>query len=125
MEDIRVKHREAARRAQARRRRGDRRLRTGYSSLAYLARLPVETLKIDRAFIITMLDDPNTATLVQTMITLAHSFRLKVVAEGVETEEQAKMLRLLRCDRCKATCSASRCRAMQNNGDVTEVNTIF
>ncbi|HZE59391.1 MAG TPA: EAL domain-containing protein [Burkholderiales bacterium] len=71
---------------------------TGYSSLAYLARLPVETLKIDRAFIITMLDDPNTATLVQTMITLAHSFRLKVVAEGVETEEQAKMLRLLRCD---------------------------
>jgi EAL domain-containing protein (putative c-di-GMP-specific phosphodiesterase class I) len=71
---------------------------TGYSSLAYLARLPVETLKIDRSFVITMLEDPNTATLVQTMITLAHSFRLKVVAEGVETEEQAKMLRLLRCD---------------------------
>src|SRR5258708_3729481 len=71
---------------------------TGYSSLAYLARLPVETLKIDRAFIITMLEDPNTATLVSTMIALAHSFRLKVVAEGVEAEEQAKMLRLLRCD---------------------------
>jgi len=71
---------------------------TGYSSLAYLARLPVETLKIDRSFVITMLEDPNTATLVQTMITLAHSFRLKVVAEGVESEEQAKMLRLLRCD---------------------------
>src|SRR5205823_14603380 len=71
---------------------------TGYSSLAYLARLPVETLKIDRAFIITMLEDPNTAILVQTMISLAHSFKLKVVAEGVESEEQAKMLRLLRCD---------------------------
>ena len=71
---------------------------TGYSSLAYLARLPVETLKIDRSFIITMLEDPNTATLVQTMITLAHSFRLKVVAEGVDAEDQAKMLRLLRCD---------------------------
>lgn len=45
-----------------------------------------------------MLKDPNTATLVQTMITLAHSFRLNVIAEGVETEEQAKILRLMRCD---------------------------
>jgi len=71
---------------------------TGYSSLAYLAKLPVETLKIDRSFIIGMLTDPNTMMLIQTMITLAHSLRLKVVAEGVETEEQAKMLRLLRCD---------------------------
>jgi EAL domain-containing protein (putative c-di-GMP-specific phosphodiesterase class I) len=71
---------------------------TGYSSLAYLAKLPVETLKIDRAFISTMLDDLDTATLVQTVISMAHSLRLKVVAEGVETEEQAKWLRLLRCD---------------------------
>jgi diguanylate cyclase (GGDEF)-like protein/PAS domain S-box-containing protein len=71
---------------------------TGYSSLSYLARLPVETLKIDRSFVSTMLEDPNTTTLVHTMITLAHSFQLKVVAEGVETEEQANMLRLLGCD---------------------------
>jgi EAL domain-containing protein (putative c-di-GMP-specific phosphodiesterase class I) len=71
---------------------------TGYSSLAYLAMLPVEMLKIDRAFIIKMTEEPNASTLVQTMISLAHSLRLKVVAEGVETEEQAKMLRLLRCD---------------------------
>jgi diguanylate cyclase (GGDEF)-like protein len=71
---------------------------TGYSSLAYLARLPVKTLKIDRSFVITMLNDPNSTLLVQTMISLAHSLRLKVVAEGVETEDQAKMLRLLRCD---------------------------
>jgi diguanylate cyclase (GGDEF)-like protein/PAS domain S-box-containing protein len=71
---------------------------TGYSSLAYLARLPVETLKIDRAFISSMLDDPNAATLVQTIISLAHSLQLKVIAEGVETEEQAKLLHLLRCD---------------------------
>jgi len=71
---------------------------TGYSSLGYLARLPVETLKIDRSFIISMLDDADTMTLVRTMISLAHSLRLKVVAEGVETEEQARMLRLLRCD---------------------------
>jgi PAS domain S-box-containing protein/diguanylate cyclase (GGDEF)-like protein len=71
---------------------------TGYSSLGYLAKLPVQTLKIDRSFIITMLGDPDTMTLVQTIISLAHSLRLKVVAEGVDKEEQAKMLRLLRCD---------------------------
>jgi len=71
---------------------------TGHSSLSSLHRYPIETLKIDRSFIIGMLKDPNTMMLIQTMITLAHSLRLKVVAEGVETEDQAKMLRLLRCD---------------------------
>jgi len=71
---------------------------TGYSSLAYLAKLPVQTLKIDRAFIITMLKDPNAMTLVSTMITLAHSLGLKVVAEGVDEEAQAKMLGVMRCD---------------------------
>src|SRR4029077_13101258 len=71
---------------------------TGYSSMAYLAKLPVHSLKIDRSFVIAMADDPNTTTLVTTIISLAHSLRLKVVAEGVETEKQAKMLRLLRCD---------------------------
>jgi EAL domain-containing protein (putative c-di-GMP-specific phosphodiesterase class I) len=71
---------------------------TGYSSLAYLAKLPVQALKIDRSFIVAMLDDANAMTLVSTIISLAHSLRLKVIAEGVETEEQAKTLRLLRCD---------------------------
>jgi EAL domain-containing protein (putative c-di-GMP-specific phosphodiesterase class I) len=71
---------------------------TGYSSLGYLTQLPVQTLKIDRSFIITMLNDPDTTTLVSTIISLAHSLRLKVVAEGVEKEEQANLLRLLRCD---------------------------
>ena len=71
---------------------------TGYSSLAHLARLPVATLKIDRAFILKLAEEADAATLVRTMISLAHSLRLKVVAEGVETEEQAKMLRLLSCD---------------------------
>lgn len=71
---------------------------TGYSSLAYLAKLPVQVLKIDRAFVATMLDSPDNMTLVSTMIALAHSLRLKVVAEGVETEETARMLHLLRCD---------------------------
>jgi EAL domain-containing protein (putative c-di-GMP-specific phosphodiesterase class I) len=71
---------------------------TGYSSLAYLAKLPVHALKIDRSFIVAMADDPDTMTLVATIISLAHSLRLKVVAEGVETEAQAKILRSLRCE---------------------------
>jgi EAL domain-containing protein (putative c-di-GMP-specific phosphodiesterase class I) len=71
---------------------------TGYSSLSYLAKLPVNSLKIDRSFTAKMLDDPSIMTLVSTMITLAHSLNLKVIAEGVELEEQAKILRLLRCD---------------------------
>jgi diguanylate cyclase (GGDEF)-like protein/PAS domain S-box-containing protein len=71
---------------------------TGYSSLGYLAKLPVHALKIDRSFISQMHQDPNAMTLVSTIISLAHSLRLKVIAEGVETEDQAKFLRLLRCD---------------------------
>lgn len=71
---------------------------TGYSSLAYLAKLPAQALKIDRSFIQSMLDDRDTMTVVQTIISLAHSLRLKVVAEAVESQEQAKILRLLRCD---------------------------
>jgi diguanylate cyclase (GGDEF)-like protein/PAS domain S-box-containing protein len=71
---------------------------TGYSSLAYLAKLPVDSLKIDRSFIITMLDDPNIMTLTSSIISLAHSLKLKVVAEGVDSEDQANVLRLLRCD---------------------------
>lgn len=71
---------------------------TGYSSLAYLARLPVEELKIDRSFVASMLDDASSMTLVSTIISLAHALKLEVVAEGVETEDQAKILRLLRCD---------------------------
>jgi diguanylate cyclase (GGDEF)-like protein len=71
---------------------------TGYSSLGYLAKLPVNSLKIDRSFIVAMTEDATAMTLVSTIISLAHSLRLKVCAEGVETEEQAKVLRLLRCD---------------------------
>jgi diguanylate cyclase (GGDEF)-like protein len=70
---------------------------TGYSSLGYLAKLPVHTLKIDRSFIAAMLDDPAAMTLVSTIISLAAALRLETIAEGVESEEQAKILRLLRC----------------------------
>jgi EAL domain-containing protein (putative c-di-GMP-specific phosphodiesterase class I) len=71
---------------------------TGFSSLSYLAKLPVNTLKIDRSFVVDMMLGPEGLALVSTIINLAHSLRLKVVAEGVETEEQARLLRLLRCD---------------------------
>jgi EAL domain-containing protein (putative c-di-GMP-specific phosphodiesterase class I) len=71
---------------------------TGYSSLGYLTKLPAALLKIDRSFISAMLDDPGAMTLVSTIISLARSLDLKVVAEGVESEEQAKILRLLRCN---------------------------
>jgi PAS domain S-box-containing protein/diguanylate cyclase (GGDEF)-like protein len=71
---------------------------TGYSSLAYLARLPVNALKIDRSFIITMAKGPDSMAIVATIISLAHSLNLRVVAEGVETEEQKHLLKLLQCD---------------------------
>ena len=71
---------------------------TGYSSLAYLSKLPIDALKIDRSFIVNMPLDPNSMTLVSTIITLARAFNLTVVAEGVDSEEQLKLLRLLRCD---------------------------
>jgi len=71
---------------------------TGYSSLGYLAKLPVQSLKIDRSFIITMLKDRDAMTLVSTMISLARALRLKVIAEGVDSEDQANFLRRARCD---------------------------
>lgn len=71
---------------------------TGFSSLSYLAKLPVDTLKIDRSFVIDMTVAPEGLALVSTIINLAHALDLKVVAEGVETEEQSRLLRLLKCD---------------------------
>jgi len=71
---------------------------TGFSSLSYLSKLPVDTLKIDRSFVNDMTTAPEGLALVSTIINLARSLKLKVVAEGVETEEQSRLLRLLSCD---------------------------
>ncbi|MBI1988370.1 MAG: EAL domain-containing protein [Betaproteobacteria bacterium] len=71
---------------------------TGHSSLRYLTRLPISALKIDRAFIQHMATNPDDVAIISTIITLARNLNLKVIAEGVETEEQSKFLRLLKCD---------------------------
>ena len=71
---------------------------TGYSSLGYLKRFPIDTLKIDRSFIHDISTDADGATLTRAIIHLAQNLRLKVVAEGVETEDQLAFLRANGCD---------------------------
>ena len=74
---------------------------TGYSSLRLLARLPVDTLKVDRSFIQSVADTPNVRILVATIISLARAFGMHTVAEGVETAEQLKILRAVKCDQAQ------------------------
>lgn len=71
---------------------------TGFSSLSYLKRLPIDSLKVDQSFVRELATDPDDAALVMAIVSLAHTLRLRVVAEGVETQEQLRFLRLLRCD---------------------------
>jgi EAL domain-containing protein (putative c-di-GMP-specific phosphodiesterase class I) len=71
---------------------------TGYSSLAYIAKLPMTAIKIDRSFIKPMANDPDDVTVVNTIISLAHAMSVKVIAEGVDSDQQSYLLKLLRCD---------------------------
>ena len=71
---------------------------TGYSSMSYLRRFPIDKLKIDRSFINDLTTNADAASIVKAIVSLAHSLRLKVVAEGVETAEQLELLRELGCD---------------------------
>jgi predicted signal transduction protein with EAL and GGDEF domain len=74
---------------------------TGYSSLAYIVTLPIDELKIDRAFVKKITADPAYEGIVRTCVSLARGLNLKVVAEGVETEAQAAKLRELNCDQAQ------------------------
>jgi len=71
---------------------------TGYSSLAYLRKLPIDRIKIDRSFLRDITGDDNQRTIYQSIVTLAHQVGLEVVAEGVETAEQLLMLKTIGCD---------------------------
>jgi diguanylate cyclase (GGDEF)-like protein/PAS domain S-box-containing protein len=71
---------------------------TGYSSLSLLKRLPIDTLKVDRSFVSSMVADPSGVRMVEAILQLARLFRLKVVAEGIEREEEAELLRAFSCE---------------------------
>ena len=71
---------------------------TGYSSLSYLHRLPFDTLKIDRSFVSRVGEHGENSEVLQTIISLAQNLKMRVIAEGIETESQLSLLRNLECD---------------------------
>jgi diguanylate cyclase (GGDEF)-like protein/PAS domain S-box-containing protein len=96
---------------------------TGYSSLSYLTRFPVGALKIDRSFVKDMSSDKGDATIVRTIIEMAHTLGFTVIAEGVETEEQANFLRLLRCEQAQGYLFAKPMPAAEYASLISKVRT--
>ncbi|MEA2417169.1 MAG: hypothetical protein QOI58_3826 [Thermoanaerobaculia bacterium] len=100
---------------------------TGHSSLAYLKRFPIDTLKIDQSFIRDITRDPDTAAIVTAIIAMGHSLRLKVIAEGVEFTDQATFLKRHNCDQMQgylinAPMPAAELGAILAAGDVRAVD---
>ena len=71
---------------------------TGYSSLSYLKRLPIDKLKIDKSFVANLSDDHDSRAIALAIVSMAHSLRLTVTAEGIEHESQARILTDMRCN---------------------------
>jgi diguanylate cyclase len=71
---------------------------TGYSSLSYLKQLPVDEVKIDKSFVLTLVEDPKDEAIVRSVIELGHNLGMRVVAEGVETQAAWSLLQRLGCD---------------------------
>ncbi|MBM7693910.1 diguanylate cyclase (GGDEF)-like protein/PAS domain S-box-containing protein [Peribacillus deserti] len=97
---------------------------TGYSSLSYLKTFPIDTLKIDQSFIRNIFTDPKDASLVSTIINMAHNLDLKVIAEGVETLEQLNFLKQRRCNEAQGyffsrPISAEEMRGIFQNQSIT------
>jgi diguanylate cyclase (GGDEF)-like protein len=96
---------------------------TGYSSLKLLARLPVDTLKIDRSFVLDITDTVSAKTLVSTVVSLAHAFGMHTVAEGVESEAQLQMLRQVGCDQAQGYLLARPTPANELAAVISELRT--
>jgi diguanylate cyclase (GGDEF)-like protein len=106
---------------------------TGYSSMSYLRRFPIDKLKIDRVFIDEIVSRPEDASIVRAIVSLAHSLRLKVVAEGVETPAQLDFLKTAGCDEYQGyhfsrplPAADFECliRGAQSNDDLTEEDAV-
>ena len=97
---------------------------TGYSSLSYLKELPINTLKVDRSFVMGIPDDTDDMQITSTIIRMAHDLRLDVVAEGIETEQQLNFLKGLNCGRgqgyhlCKPQAATEITEWLKNRSDV-------